>query len=450
MEQSKSRKYRAAAMLGGALIGMVCAQVQRATAQEGAAPTAPVTVLNAQTWETAKGLLPDELLERYKNGDWSHEIRQPPASTHLADDDFIAAGPKNAGRFAVGPDGGIIEIATGKQPAFIYGPPFPTVDANDPQAGTKLVWNYFYQSFLLGDSRNYVNLDWVGARGAERHMANDVTQRFFDGQPTKYQPKDNPQNFLFQQVANVNKPADLQGTVSLTHRFRDPTKRDQVWSYVPAMRRVRAVSPVNRSDGFLGSDICQDDGSYFDGKPEDFTWRLVGEGDVLMLYDRASTIDGVQHLRQLPEGGDESTDSLRPRFAYQLPGWSGQAWAPLSSEYVLIKRPVWIVEGKPKDRYYLYGKIVLRFDKESWRGTYNSKYDWKGSILMSYMTAYGPYFRIGQEWRQHSEAFFTMSQNLKMNRATVGFADPEHPHFQARLSLPDALFSVDALTRTGK
>jgi hypothetical protein len=45
-----------------------------------------------------------------------------------------------------------------------------------------------------------------------------------------------------------------------------PGKRDSSWSYVPALRRVRAVSPANRSDGFLGSDVSQDDGRFFDGK----------------------------------------------------------------------------------------------------------------------------------------------------------------------------------------
>ena len=33
---------------------------------------------------------------------------------------------------------------------------------------------------------------------------------------------------------------------------------------VPALRRVRAVSPANRSDGYLGSDISGDDGFFFD------------------------------------------------------------------------------------------------------------------------------------------------------------------------------------------
>ena len=38
----------------------------------------------------------------------------------------------------------------------------------------------------------------------------------------------------------ATKPADLQGTASLTWRYRDPGKRDSQWAYVPALRRVRA------------------------------------------------------------------------------------------------------------------------------------------------------------------------------------------------------------------
>ena len=228
-------------------------------------------MLNEQTWQMAQGKLPEEFLDRYRKGQWENEIVEAPAGTHFRDEDFIAAGKANEGKYALGPDGGIIAVATGKQPEFIYGPPFPTIDPKDPQAGAKIVWNFFFQSYLLGNSRNLVSLDWVGTTGMQRSISSEVYQHFFDGQPEKYRPKSNPQNFLFQQISGVTAPADLQGTVALTHRFRDPDKRDQVWSFVPALRRVRAVSPSNRSDGFLGSDMSQDDGSYFDGKPEDFT-----------------------------------------------------------------------------------------------------------------------------------------------------------------------------------
>jgi hypothetical protein len=443
--------YRRRAIWLGVLLGLSIPGATVPARGEDAAPRGRlVQVLNQDTWQSAQGLLPEEFLDRYKRGEWTHEIWEAPPDTHFGEPDFLAAGARNAGRFALGPEGGIIEIATGKQPPFIYGPPFPTIDPSDPQAGTKIVWNFFYQSYILTTSRNFVSVDWVGTRGLERRLATEVYQRFFDGVPEKYRPRDNPQNFLFQQFTTVAKPADLQGTVSLTHRFRDPTKRDQVWTYVPALRRVRAVSPVNRSDGFLGSDIAQDDGSYFDGKPEDFTWKLVGEGHILLLIDRTAVLEQKHQLKRLPEGGTEATDSLRPRFAYQMTDSAGHPWRPLAEQFILVKRAAWIVEGTPKDPYYLFGKLLLRFDKETWRGTYNSKYDWKGEILNSYLPTYGPYFPLGDEWHAYAWALFTMAQNWKMNRATVTYANPEKAYYQSRIAIPDNFFNVDALMRAGK
>jgi hypothetical protein len=413
-------------------------------------PYKSLGMLNAETWEKGKGLIPDEFLERYKNGLWSHEIIEAPEGTKFIDADFIATGNENRGRYDIGEHGEVVSVDTRKQPPFIYGPPFPDVDPKDPKAGAKVVWNFFYQSYVLGNSANHVNLDWVGSRGMERRLATDVFQRFFDGQPAKYRPAENPQNFLFQQISAVTRPTDVQGTVALTHRFRDPAKRDQVWSYVPALRRVRAVSPANRSDGFLGSDMSQDDGSYFDGKPEDFDWRLVGEGEMLVVYDRTAMLEQRNEITHLPDGGFEAHDLLWPRFNYQKEEFTGLAWAPITNRVVLVRRPVWIVVGVPHDKYYLFGRIVLRFDKESWPGSYSSKYDWQGTVLNSYLPLYGPYFDIDGEWRSYSYAQFTMSQNWKLDRATVSYADPEKSKSQSRVAYSDSFFNVDQLSRLGK
>ena len=86
---------------------------------------------------------------------------------------------------------------------------------------------------------------------------------------------------LSQTFAEVLSPADVKGILSLSWRYHDPRARDSVWTYVPTLRRTRQVSPANRSDGFLGSDLSQDDGPYFDGKvPEDrqSLLRLPGVG----------------------------------------------------------------------------------------------------------------------------------------------------------------------------
>src|SRR5262249_56190961 len=113
-------------------------------------------------------------------------------------------------------------------------------------------------------------------------------------------------------------PADLRGTAPLTCRDRDP-KRDSMWAYAPAVRRVRAISPTNRSDGFLGSDMSQDDGVYFDGKPEDFTWRYVGDAEMLCLYDRAAILQGEHDIRPVAGGGWRVVSAPGPRFAWEAP-----------------------------------------------------------------------------------------------------------------------------------
>ena len=50
----------------------------------------------------------------------------------------------------------------------------------------------------------------------------------------------------------------------------------------------------------------------------------------------------------------------------------------------LAKRKFWVVEGVPHDKYYLYGKIELWIDAESWIGAFNRKYSWKNELLNTY------------------------------------------------------------------
>ena len=85
----------------------------------------------------------------------------------------------------------------------------------------KIAWNFFYQSYLLGDDRNLVALTWVGSSGVDRELKTEVLQKFWDGQKPFRLPKENPLNLLFQQLVQVTYPADVEGTVALSWRYRD-------------------------------------------------------------------------------------------------------------------------------------------------------------------------------------------------------------------------------------
>ncbi len=311
-------------------------------------PLAPGDVLDQSNWQKAEGLLPPEILEHFKQGEYASRIVDWPAGSQHWGQDFLEGTEINRSGLALDAQGSIIEKASGHQPAYVIGFPFPDVDSRDPQAPIKILWNYFYQYWYNGNSHHLVPISWIGSRGLDREAGQEVYFLYYDGQPRPLIPSSNPQNFLVQFLAVATSPADLYGTAALSWRYRSSQSRDAVWAYVPALRRVRAVSPANRSDGFLGSDLSQDDGPFFDGKPEDFTWKLVGETDTLRYSDPYSLSQDLQ-FHALSGGGWRLARSDAPYAGYQLPDWKGSPWAPVGM--VLTKRPHWIIEGIPKARY---------------------------------------------------------------------------------------------------
>jgi len=294
-------------------------------------------------------------------------------------------------------------------------------------------------------------LNWVSRTGVERSAVQDVYFLYYDGQPRHYSPKANPQNFLFQFLALTTSPADLQGTAALGWRFKDPTKRDSSWAYVPALRRVRAVSPANRSDGFLGSDQSQDDGFFFDGKPEDFEWKVIGHREALRFVDPDSIAGKVQR-KPLPTGGWRTIAFNDKRTAgWQVKDWKGVAWGPVTG--AVAKRKFWVLEGTPKDKYYLYGKIELWIDDTTWQGAWNRKSSWRGELLNVYqvMGFTSADYNATERW-WGSTFGFQCSENIKAERATVsGMNGPgDEPANDRRVPLEPGFFDYQSLNRFGK
>lgn len=413
----------------------------------------PGDVLSKGNWDRATDLLPPEILRHYKNGEYVNKIVDWPLGVYNWDPAFKAASEANAGRYVVSPEGTILDKDTGKQPPLIYGLPFPQIDPQDPNAGIKILWNFNYQYWSEGSSHNQTVLNWVNPAHIDRESIQDVNFLLYDGQGPSYRIP-NPNNFSEQFVSVANSPADLNGTASLTWRYRDTDKRDSNWVYVPALRRVRAVSPANRSDGFLGSDMSQDDGPFFDGKPEDFSWTLVGEAETLRLVDAAS-FDRQSKQVWLRTGGWRAIWPNAPIVGYQDPKWKGVAWAPVRA--ALARRAVWIVAGVPKDKYYLFGKIQLYIDKETYQGAWNRKFGWTGELLNTLQVLAYQKEQLtrpdGQpEWLWASTQAYQCAENVKLNRATLAglLAPGKDVANDRRVRYDPSFFDSTTLQRFGK
>src|SRR5262249_23727373 len=149
---------------------------------------------------------------------------------------------KNAGQLDVNENGTIVDKGSNKQPPYIMGFPFPIIDPADPKAGTKILWNYFYRTWYFGSVHAESQLNWVAVKNLERRTDVEANLESSDGTPPD-QRLPNADNFIVRVLATTTSPADLNGTAALTWRYRDTDKRDSNWAYVPALRRVRAVSP---------------------------------------------------------------------------------------------------------------------------------------------------------------------------------------------------------------
>ena len=415
-------------------------------------------VLNASNADLAKDLLPPEILKHYQKGEYENPIVSFPDGITHYDKALEESTKANEGKFVLDPKTGtILEQATGKPPEYLYGTPFPTIAPNDPQGGQKALWNEFYNYWNGGSYHYNALIVWVAPKGVDRQSLQDVYAQYYENQNQVHR-QPNPQNFSWQLLSVAKNPADLQGTAALSNRYRDPEKRDSVWTYVPALRRVRAVSPANRSDGFLGSDLSQDDGNFFDAKYEDFEWKTIGLRDGLRIVDPESIKGNGGPLRWIDDTGGWRQDWPMglPSAGFLKKGWTGVAWAPVSG--ALAKRKFWVVEGVPRDKYYLFGKIELWIDAESWIGAYNRKFSWKGELLNTY-AVYG-YLNhptknpnTGEyEWFWSSQTAWQCAENVPASRATLaGLREDPNGMFDRRVHHKvDQLFDVQTLNRFGK
>ncbi len=411
----------------------------------------PGTRVDASTVDQVKDMLPPEIYAHFKKGDYMNPVVDFPDSRWKWDDGFEEATKWNGEHLVLDEHKAPIDKATGQRPDYIRGLPFPDIREDDPDGGYKALWNLDYAYYTGGNSHNLTLLNWVSRSGLDRSSVQDVFFLYYDAQPRQRSPQKNPENLLFQFLALTISPADLQGTAALGYRYKDPTKRDNSWAYVPALRRVRAVSPANRSDGFLGSDQSQDDGFFFDGKPEDFTWKITGHREGMRFAD-GDSIAGKVKRETLPGGGWRTIAINNDRAAgFMVKGWKGVNWAPVAAS--LAKRKFWVLEGVPKDKYYLYGKLELWIDDVTWSGAWNRKFSWQGELLNTYQVvgyASHPYDDKERWWG--TTFGIQLSENVKADRATVsGMNGPgDAPPNDRRIPLDPTFFDYQTLSRFGK
>jgi Protein of unknown function (DUF1329) len=315
-------------------------------------------VIDETNWEKIEGMVPEPVLNYVKKGDLTirvddlafdpREYMSPYDKQHLE---------SNKGKYDLNEEGVIIEVQSGRPPDFIEGIPFPEIDLNDPKAAPKIVFNNYYHGFTQGNLDWPTTIRWVGRGGQERSIEMSFKQFPMDGLPSRKEDT-NKQNVERYTIIQITEPFDIAGTNILLWRYRD-ARPDSTFAYIPAIRRIRRMSPANRSDSYVGSDLCVDDAWVFDGKVTSFAWKLLGKQEGLLPY----VYKTVQPLSNVGEVWTTTERTARLEMNYETKGAQNAPWFPSEeTALVWVKRPVYVLELTAKDPYYNYGKQQLWVD----------------------------------------------------------------------------------------
>jgi hypothetical protein len=328
-------------------------------------PAAETQSVNKDNWQVLKGIMPESALKWVQTGEMVVKYGKLDYDPGKVQPSWVLESLKeNVGKYKLTAKKAIVEDSTGKSPKFIKGVPFPGVKITDPDGAEKVMWNTLYIRDVNGPLKTKMDVKFIGRRtGYERSIYADWYSKPFDG----YEPAkawSNPDNLEAENQIVVTSPYDMAGTAMMTWRYRTD-KNDMLFGYVPAIRRVRQMTPAGRSDALFGSDFARDDGAYggYDGNINNFKWKIIGEGEVVGGFIGSKPVRVNQN-----KNGEWVFDYKNKEllvWSYEKKGQPGYSAAPWHVDsLVWTKRPVWIIEGIPKDTYYNYGKQIIYVDKE--------------------------------------------------------------------------------------
>ncbi|GIW42533.1 MAG: hypothetical protein KatS3mg076_3110 [Candidatus Binatia bacterium] len=395
-------------------------------------------ILDQNNWQQAEGLLPDVVLKRVKDGDYWFKVKpvDPEEFKSYYSKAFWEASEANDGKYDVDPETcGLKDVKTGKMPDFYFGFPFPKIDPKDPMAACKMAWN-FTAANQMGEGQGATfTLNGIDTSGEFKRIKLWLHIQSFLGRPGG--PIPNPENLRDVSMSNVLEPQDVDGVAGLTKRINDWYSQDKAWFYVPSTRRVRRVNAATRSDPVAGLDIFADDLNCYGGKTEYYTWKLIGEGQVL-----APVLDSDGPL---PQKWVTETRAEVPipyfKGAYETPGAKGVPWLVVEN-LALVPRPVWILEGQSQDPYYNFGKVIMYMDKVMYRIWWKLVHNRAGEYFYNAACAY--------HWSTNKDGTFkvvtpnmVVGVNDKTNRACL--AGRYSFQFIER-KFPEDYFSLRTLT----
>ncbi|WP_034296294.1 DUF1329 domain-containing protein [Herbaspirillum sp. RV1423] len=344
--------------LMAALIGAACLPALAADLTEGTVISAAnLDQVKSATFEghTIASMLTEKMEWRIRNSGWKLTLAKP--KKVALDARWVKASKANEGKTK-------INDATCQVDGWKAGEPFPTIDAKDPEAAKKIIWNLSLGS-LVGDVSSvpsFTQLLIDGKSGIHAELVAEFTRYNMKGRLTGNATSIGDDNESVRQLLFFKAPSEVKGVGTYTVIY-DSTKVPDVWAYVPAVRRTRRLSGGAWMDPVGSSDQLQDDLDGFNARPCWYPeYKLLGKRWVLAAAN--SKLD-VWNTKA------SSTPEKYPTLDRAAPYWN--------LDDTFEPREVYVVEAVTPSQHP-YSKKVLYIETQYPRVHYVEAYNRKGEF----------------------------------------------------------------------
>ena len=290
---------------------------------------------------------------------------------------YEAASEKYRGQAKIGRDGSL--------EGYVAGRPFPTetIDCKgDPQAGVKIIWNFskswtgsgwktkFFYSYW--DRGEQLPLFYKGVSEGVA-LAQRVEPQYTESRGDVFENEKR----LSAGGVTIEEPFDARGIMTLSYRYKasdgplDQARNDDLWVYVPDLRRVRRISQAQRTDSIQGTDFTMDDLRSFSGVPTQYEWTCLEERR--LIHPINATKLGYPYRDDYNYGPFG--------FSYANDRWE--------------VRDAFLVRFKPKNEDHPYSRKDIWIDKQTYQPLYSFAYDRKKDLWKIIWHD----FRWTEDWR---------------------------------------------------
>jgi hypothetical protein len=328
---------------------------QTARSQEGTIP--PGTVITEQNWEQYKQFMNPGLQAlwagtyTWKLGpDFRMEIgpthHYPPPPTYAKYTEEYSSKVK----IETLPDGRHI------LKDYVAGLPFP--NPQEPMKGWKILandWYAYVPAIICNDSTGQVFRDRMGNVTSNLFV---VVLHIYDHVADAGMPISDPTNtgVYYTEYFELTKPEQARYTAILTVYYRDQTRNEDTFLFVPALRRTLRLSTAARCSPVFGSDATNDDTRHgaFNGNITKFDATWLGDRKVIL-----------QPNPDVIKSGD--IDNFIPPLYFPKPEIG--KWEVRDVDVIDARHIPSLRKG------YCYGKRIMYCDKESHNAKWAELYD---------------------------------------------------------------------------